>query len=133
MFFRKWREERKEKREFVLAVAEIEHQVVQHMADGGTLESLLTVPLFEDVLWSVERQKWYVDVVEGGASYTGGSIVVNGEKLSRGQRVSMMSGRGGRMEDALVVSGKKISGGYTYYLDFEATGGATPWFASLMR
>jgi len=132
MFFRKWREERAEKREFVLAVAKIEQQIIQHMVDGGTLDSLLTVPLFEDVLWSVERQKWYVDVVEGGASYEGGSPVIDGKKLGKGQRVSLMSGRGGRMEDALVVSGRKISGGYKYYLDFEATGGATPWFSSLM-
>ena len=128
MLFRK----RRERAEFKRAVETIEQRVLDHIASGGSLESLLTVIIFEEVLWDKQKQSWYVEVVEGGPSWTEGSSVMDGKKLDRKQRVSLMSGRGGRMEDALVVSGRKITGGYRYLLDFTETGGTEPWFLPLI-
>ena len=132
MLFRK----RRERAEFKRAVESIEQRVIDHIASGGSFESLLTVVLFEEVLWDKDKQSWYVDVIEGGPSWEGGSSVMDGEKLSVGQRVSLMSGRGGRSEDAEVVSGRKVSvggsSGYRYLLDFTETGGAEPWFLPLI-
>ena len=128
MLFRK----RRERAEFKRAVESIEQRVIDHIASGGSFESLLTVVLFEEILWDKQKQSWYVDVVEGGPSWQNGSSVMDGKKLDRKQRVSLMSGRGGRKEDAVVVSGRKVTGGYRYLLDFTETGGAEPWFLPLI-
>lgn len=132
MFFRKRRERKRLQAEFDLAVDAIYTAVLKHVESGGEVSDLIVVVLWETVEWDKERQSWYVDVVEGGPSWENGSVGSESEKMRKGQRVSLMSGRGGRMEDAVVVSGRKVSGGYRYLLDFEATGGAEPWFMSLM-
>lgn len=121
-----WLSRRRAKKEFNAFVDAMYEAVVEHVESGGTLESLLVTPLFEKVEWDKEKQSWAVEVVEGGISWENGLDV--SDKLERGRRVSLMDGRGGRMEDALVVSGRKVAGGYRYLLDFTETGGAEPWF-----
>lgn len=133
MFFRKRRERKRLQAEFDMAVDAIYTAVLKHVESGGEVSDLIVVVLWEAVDWDKERQSWCVDVLWDGESCRNGSVGT--EKLGKGQRVSLMSGRGGRMEDAVVVSGRKIAGdagGYRYLLDFEATGGAEPWFMSLM-
>lgn len=143
MFFRKWRERRAER----AAVAEVMGAMMQAVIEGGRtgadgdfdLGVVQTVPLFETVEWEKSAESWFVCVVHGvgGESWERGSYT--GEMLPVGQRVSLMSGRGGRMEDALVVGVEVVSTALQspvrakYYLDFEATGGAEPWFARLLE
>ena len=130
-----WLKRRKEKKEFDAFIDAMYEAVVKHVESGGTLESLLVTPLFETVEWDKEKQSWAVEVLDGGASWENGLDVT--EKFRAGQRVSLLSGRGGRMEDAVVVSGRKVtvggSAGYRYLLDFTETGGAEPWFKSFMQ
>ena len=121
-----WLQRRRDKKELAKATDSIFQMIVMHIEKGGTLESLLVTPLFEKVEWDLEKQSWAIVVVEGGASWENGLEV--SDKLEKGRRVSLMSGRGGRTEDALVVSGRKVAGGYKYLLDFTETGGAEPWF-----
>lgn len=130
MFFAKRRRRKQAEAEFNAAVDAIYEALMTHVENGGEISDLIVVVLWESVEWDKERQSWAVEVLDGGASWQNGSV--SSEKLSKGQRVSMMSGRGGRMEDAVVVSGRKITGGYRYLLDFDATGGAEPWFKALM-
>ena len=134
MFFAKRRRRKQAEAEFNAAVDAIYETLIAHVENGGEVSDLIVVVLWESVEWDMERQSWAVDVVEGGVSWQNGSV--DAGKLKKGQRVSMMSGRGGRMEDAVVVSGRKVtvdgSAGYRYLLDFDATGGAEPWFKALM-
>ena len=130
MFFAKRRRRKQAEAEFNAAVDAIYATLISHVENGGEISDFIVVVLWESVEWDKERQSWAVEVLDGGASWQNGSV--GSEKLSKGQRVSMMSGRGGRMEDAVVVSGRKITGGYRYLLDFDATGGAEPWFKALM-
>lgn len=135
MGIRAWLERRRKQKETDVAVQYIFERMLGHINSGGKFEDFMIVPLFEAVEWDMERQSWAIVVLDGGVSWENGSSVVDGEKLRKGQRVSLMSGRGGRIEDAVIVSGRKVVGGgtgYKYLLDFESTGGAEPWFLELL-
>lgn len=134
MFFAKRRRRKQAEAEFNAAVDAIYTTLISHVENGGEISDFIVVVLWESVEWVKEKESWAVTVLEGGVSWQNGSV--DAGKLGKGQRVSMMSGRGGRMEDAVVVSGRKVTvdgvAGYRYLLDFESTGGAEPWFKALM-
>lgn len=71
-----------------IAIAVLYGVIKDHLDAGGSVEDFMSVTVIEPVHWIQKKQTWAVE--------TGADVL-------EGRRVTLLSGRGGRVEDAVAV------------------------------
>lgn len=72
------------------AAIEVLYSVIkEHLDSGGDIEDFMSVTVIEPVQWLQKKQTW---------------AVKTSADLVEGKRVTLLSGRGGRLEDAVAVA-----------------------------
>lgn len=101
--------------------------MAEHLEAGGSFEDFLTPTVEEAVEWNQKEQTWYVDCV----------LPLPGVAVE--SLVSLVSGRGGMIENAVVTgveSGSNVDvDPCRYYLSFDSPaleGRKVPWFKQFM-
>lgn len=71
-----------------VAIAVLYEVIKDHLDSGGSVEDFMSVTVIEPVHWIQKRQTWAVETEA---------------EVEAGRRVTLLSGRGGRLEDAVAV------------------------------
>jgi hypothetical protein len=114
LFNWKWNAERKRKREMKLAYIELFTVVSEHLSAGGAIADLSAYAVAVPVRFDPSIEEWMIVYPEGSAIETA--------YLEDGDRVYLVSGRGGVDEFATVV-GSGVDGNYVVVFDAGARAG----------
>jgi hypothetical protein len=100
--FAKWRQRRLQKRSADLVI----EMLIQYLESGGDLDDLFVLSVVEPVEWDMKGQFWFVGLKDE----------LDREIIKVDKKVSLSSGRGGAVEEAMVV---EDLGGGKFRLSFE--------------
>jgi hypothetical protein len=121
---RKKRAEERARKDNDAAALVLFEYMAKHLDAGGRFEDFMSAILLSEVEWEATVEGWYIDIENEDPPI--------GSEVSIGDVVSLVQGRGGMTENAVVVSldGSRIY--ISFNLEEFGMEGSMPWFRDLL-